>query len=273
MAESLSISGYVPFFNNGATVLQAVDSLRGQEPPFLEVFALDDGSTDGGADKLVGAGVRVIRQPRNLGRGAARHRAMQEARGEFVLCCDATNTLPPDFAAASLRWFDDPKVAAVFGLIADPTPRGAVGRWRARHLFKADAAHAVTHNARLITYGTMVRASHVRSVGGFSEALRHSEDDDLGRRLLEAGFDVVCDPALRVCANIDNTLGQVLERYWRWYAGREESFGLRAYLRSVWYSLRTMAWSDLRQGDPLAGGISLLVPHYQLIKRLGRMKA
>lgn len=255
------------------TVLQAVDSLRRQEPPLAEVFAVDDGSTDDAAEILDAAGIKVCRQPRNLGRGAARHRAMQQARGEFVLCCDATNTLPPDFSAKALHWFEDAKVAAVFGLITDPSPEGVVGRWRARHLFKADAAHSVTHGAPLITFGTMVRASHVRSIGGFSEELRHSEDDDLGRRLLAAGFDVVSDPALPVFSNVRNTLHEVLERYWRWYAGKDERFGFAAYLRSMVFSMRTMACSDLRKGDPLAAGISLMVPQYQLWKSMARKRA
>lgn len=272
MSSRLSISGYVPFFNNAATVLQAVDSLRRQEPPLLEVFAVDDGSTDGGAEMLEAAGLKVCRQPDNLGRGAARHRAMREARGELVLCCDATNTLPPDFSANALHWFGDAKVAAVSGLITDPAPEGALGRWRARHLFKSDATHEVIHGAPLITFGTVVRASHVRAVGGFSEQLRHSEDDDLGRRLAAAGFDVVSDPALTVFSNVRNTLQQVLERYWRWYAGKDERFGFAAYLRSMMFSLRTMAWSDLRQGDPLAAGISLMIPHYQLWKSMARKR-
>ncbi len=272
MAGPPSISGYVPFFNNAATVLQAVDSLRQQDPPLREVFAVDDGSTDGGADVLAAAGVKVFRQPRNLGRGAARHRAMREAAGDLVLCCDATNTLPPDFAARAQIWFEIPRVAAVFGLITDPAPSGAVGRWRARHLFKSDARHGVTHDARLITFGTLVRASHVGSVGGYSELLRHSEDDDLGRRLLAAGFDVISDPTLRISTGVRNTLGQVLERYWRWHAGPDESFGLRAYLRACWFSLRTTALDDLRRGDPAAAAISLMVPHYRLCKSLGRKK-
>ena len=39
-----------------------------------EVFAIDDGSTDCSADLLEKAGVRVLKQPANLGRGAARRR-------------------------------------------------------------------------------------------------------------------------------------------------------------------------------------------------------
>jgi GT2 family glycosyltransferase len=250
--------------------MAAVDSLRRQEPPLDEVFAVDDGSSDHGADLLEAAGVRVLRQPGNLGRGACRQRAMQEAKHAFVVCCDATNTLPVDFVSRALVWFRDPSVAAVFGLITDPAPEGVVARWRARHLFKANAAHTVSHGAPLITYGTVVRASAAEEVGGYDPRLRHSEDGDLGERLLKAGHDVVADPSLEVHCNIRNSVGEVLERYWRWYAGKDESFGLRAYFQALQFSVKAMAWRDLRLGDPPAALVSLLVPQYQLWRFIRR---
>jgi glycosyltransferase involved in cell wall biosynthesis len=272
MSKHLPVSGYVPFFNNATTVVAAVDSLRRQEPSLGEVFAIDDGSSDKGADLLEAAGVRVVRQPANLGRGAARRRAMVEARHEFVLCCDATNTLPTDFAKRALLWFEDPNVAALFGLITDPAPKGVVSRWRARNLFKSEEQHSVSRNAPLITFGTMVRARAVAAVGGYDASLRHTEDAELGRRLLAAGHDVIGDPSLAVFCNIQNSLPEVLERYWRWYAGQDESFGLGAYFKAVWFSIRSMAWRDLKAGDPLASAISLLLPQYQLWRFLtGRM--
>ena len=264
----MGISGYVPFYNNAQTVLAAVDSLRNQQPPLDEVFAIDDGSTDHSADLLEKAGVRVLKQPANLGRGAARGLAMEVALHEFVLCCDATNMLPADFAARALPWFGDPKVAAVVGLITDPNPRGVVSRWRARNLFKAGVPRSASKGAPFITFGAMVRSSAVAAVGGYDSSLRHSEDAELGSRLEGASFDVVGDPSLQVFCNIRNSLPQVLERYWRWYAGKDELFSLKIYFKRVLFSIRNMAWGDLQAGEPLTCLISLLLPHYQLWRDL-----
>lgn len=258
----MKVTGYVPFFNNASTVLQAVESLRGQEPNLDEVFAIDDGSTDGGAGGLIDAGIRVIRQPSNLGRGAARHRAMVEARNDLVLCCDATNTLPRDFAARSLRWFENPGVAAVSGSIMDPDPRGVMGRWRARHLFKSGDCIEVRHRAPLITFGTMLRRSLVLGVGNFNRQLRHSEDAELGGRILAAGHDIIFDPGMPVCCNVRNSLPEVLERYWRWHAGSDARASWGAYWRNIAYSIKGMAWRDMRAGDPLGALVSLFCPHY-----------
>lgn len=262
----MRITGYVPFYNNASTVLKAVESLRSQEPRLTEVFAVDDGSTDGGGGHLVNAGIRVIRQPSNLGRGAARHLAMVEARNDLVLCCDATNTLPRDFAARLLRWFENPGVAAVSGLIMDPAPLGVMGRWRARHLFKSGDPMEVRHGAPLITFGTMMRRSVVLEVGNFNPQLRHSEDGELGERILAAGHDIIFDPGVPVYCNIRNSFFEVLERYWRWYAGPAARPSWKAYWRNVVYSIKGMTWRDLRSGDPLAAVVSLFCPHYQFWK-------
>ena len=259
----MGISGYVPFYNNAKTVLAAVDSLQKQHPPLDEVFAIDDGSTDQSVELLEAAGVRVFQQTQNLGRGAARKLAMEIARTQFVLCCDATNILPDDFAARALPWFENPKVAAVVGLITDPNPRGVISRWRARNLFKAGIPRNASKGASFITFGAMVRSSAVAAVGGYDPSLRHSEDAELGYRLAAADFETIGDPSLHVYCNIRNSLPEVLERYWRWYAGKDELFGVKAYCKLVWFSARTMAWEDLRAGEPLTCLISLLLPHYQ----------
>ena len=266
----MRISGYVPFYNNATTVLAAVDSLRAQVPPLDEIFAVDDGSTDGGAARLEAAGVRVLRQPGNLGRGAARARATKEARHELVLCCDATNVLPPAFAVAASRWFEEGAVASVHGRIKNHQAHSPVERWRGRYLFREHMSIPVERRSCLITYGAMLRRSAVHQVGGFDPNLRHSEDADLGNRLLRAGFEVVYDPLLPVESIARNGLFQILERYWRWNVGVTENVLFKVYLKSVWYALRSMALPDLIRGEPGVAAISLFCPHYCFAKSIGR---
>jgi GT2 family glycosyltransferase len=257
------ISAYVPFYNDGANSLKSLTSLAHQDCFIEDIFAVDDGSLDRSAEAIVKEKIRVIKHSYNMGRGAARKQALLEAQGEIIVSCDATNILPADFVSRLLLWFDDPKVAAVFGRIQDPQPKGVVARWRARHLFKADHPMTVRHQAPLITYGTIVRRSAVMEVGNFDPALRHSEDAELGERLLAAGYDIVFDPSVPVFCNVQNSLAQVLERYWRWYAGKDEQVSLRGYWHNVIYSIKGMAWQDFKAGDPLAAMISLVCPHYQ----------
>ena len=270
----MKISGYVPFFNNAASVRTAVASLRCQSVPVDEVFAVDDGSTDHGAALLEAEGIRVVRQPANLGRGAARARAMAEAQHELVVCCDATNELPPDFCVKALPWFDDRKVAAVFGRIAQKPGGDAVTRWRGRHLFRMPKPNsplpAPSRDATLATYGAMVRRSACLAVGNYDAALRHTEDADLGQRLKQAGWSVVMDPALVSLSTVRNSLGQVLERYWRWNVGKSETISVPAYFRAIWFAFRVMAARDLSERDWPAAAISLYSPHYQFWRSVVR---
>jgi glycosyltransferase involved in cell wall biosynthesis len=266
------VSAYIPCFNNAATLAQAVAGVRTQQPPVDELFVVNDGSTDDSVRVVEALGVRIIHFDRNSGRGPVRARAMQEARNEFVLCCDATNVLEPGFSAKALKWFDEANVAAVFGRITQSAPRNAIERWRGRHLFKENVVMTVQRRTQLITYGTMVRKSAVLAAGNFDATLRQGEDRELGARLLARGLDVVYDPALLLTSVARNTLGQVLERYWRWDAAEEVAMNLRGYLKRIAYSVKVMAAEDLRAGDPASALISLCLPHYQLWKTLSHRK-
>lgn len=268
-----AVSAYVPCFNNAATVGRALESLQRQSPPVAELFLVDDGSSDGSRAVAEKLGVRVVAMERNSGRGPVRARAMDTAQHELVVCCDATNHLPADFTARALKWFADPKVAAVFGRIWQERATCVSDRWRGRHLFKVQEPMAVKHGALLSTWGCVLRRSAVMQVGNFDRNLRHTEDAELGRRLLAAGFDVVFDPELHVISGVTNTVGQVLERYWRWYAGTDEEVSFGRYAKQVWYALKVMALQDLRDGDPLSVPVSLYSPHYQFWKSWARRRA
>lgn len=267
------VSAYVPCFNNAATVSQALNSLQAQLGPSVELCLVDDASTDGSQSLATEMSIPVVALKRNIGRGAVRAAAIDLAQNEFVLSCDATNQLPVDFLQRALPWFDDPQVAAVFGRIWQDKALTLADCWRGRHLFRVQEVMAVQHGALLSTYGCVLRSSAVLEVGNFDRSLRHSEDADLGRRLLAAGFDVVFDPSLLVVAGVSNSLSQVLERYWRWYAGSSEGMNLRGYFKQIWYSLKVMARRDLQEGDLLSLPITLFSPHYQFWRSWARRRS
>jgi hypothetical protein len=93
--------------------------------------------------------------------------------------------------------------------------------------------------------------------------LRHTEDAELGDRLLAAGFDTIFDPRVPVFCNVQNTLKETLERYWRWHAGAGEDISFTGYLKNISFSIKGMAVNDFSHADLPAALISLLCPHYQ----------
>jgi cellulose synthase/poly-beta-1,6-N-acetylglucosamine synthase-like glycosyltransferase len=257
-SAQIRVTGYVPCYNARATIQEAVRSILDQSVPVSEIFVVDDGSADGSGDL---ASVPVIRLDTNAGRGAVRARAMSQATSELVLGCDATLMLDPMFLENALPWFASDRVAAVFGRIKHVEVRTAAARWRGRHLFHCELAHGVVHRASFATGCSIVRKDAVRQAGGFNPALRSGEDADLGRRLLDAGFDVVFDPKLFATTAVNNSLREVLERYARW--NTRERMKLKSYLRQVSYALKVMVAKDLREKDFSSACISLLAPHYQ----------
>ena len=259
----MQVSAYIPCYNAQATIREAVSSVLGQDHPPQEIFIVDDGSTERIPELQ---GVRIVRLAANQGRGAARARAMQEARYELVLGCDASLLLDRAFLSLALPWFEDERVAAVFGWIKEAGLSTASSRWQGRHLFRSDIVQHLTFEKTLASGCFVVRRSSVESVGGFEHMLRSGEDAHLGKRLRAAGFKVIFDPRLFARTELDKGILGVLERYSRWNS--PDGFGVWDYLRQINYSLKVMVAADLKAGDIPSAFISLLCPHYQFWARL-----
>src|SRR4026208_2008586 len=86
----MEISVVVPFFQSEPTLGNCLAALLSQTftRDKYEIIAVDDGSTDNGAEKARRAGVRLVRQP-NRGAPAARNAGIAVATGKWVAFTDA----------------------------------------------------------------------------------------------------------------------------------------------------------------------------------------
>ncbi len=269
----MQVSAYIPSFNNADTLRQAIDSIRRQSVCVSELFVVDDCSADGSVEIAEQMSVPVNRLSKNTGRGAVRAIAMKEAKYPLVLSLDGSKTLPPNFLADALTWFNDNSVAAVFGRVIEPASAKLAQRWSRRHLLKQHLSQPVCRTGSLITAGALVSKQAVLQVGNFDSALSYAEDRELGARLIESGFDVIFDPVLEVNSLYAGGVLEVLERYWRWHAPLSGRISWSAYLKQILYSIKVMSVEDMQAGDPLSVLVSLLSPHYQALCSLTRQSS
>lgn len=266
------VSAYIICFNNEFTIKQSIESLFNQTYPLDEIFVIDDGSTDNTVRIIKDMGIELLLNSKNKGRGYSRSIAMKHAKNDLVISCDATNILKSDFLEKAISCFHDKNVAAVYGRIRSAFKNGAVNQWRRRHLFKEYSNFDLRPQKTnlLITYGIVVRKSHVMRVGNYDEKLTHSEDGELGERLIRANYTLLWYPCIEVISIIRNSFLEVLERYWRWHVGRDERITATEYLHAIKASIKPMAQNDLSNNEWCCVLISLLCPHYCFLKSVKR---
>ena len=260
-----AITACIPYYNNKDTIRSVIKSIESQQTSIQEIIVWDDGSKESPKEFLKSNNLHIKSNSYTKGRGSVRNSLCREASNEIILFCDATNTLPSNFVNIGITHFQNPMCAAVSGLIInDKSLQGTSIRWRGRHLFKEKFKFGTTHQNvhNLTTYGTLIRRSVVLEVGNFNENLWHSEDKELGKRIVAAGYKMIGDPKLFVRSIKYDSWISVLERYWRWYGGIDGEMNFLDYCHSIKASFKPMIMDDLLANDIPSALLSFVCPHY-----------
>jgi glycosyltransferase involved in cell wall biosynthesis len=195
----MKVSIIMPLYNKAPYVGRALRSIFAQTFEDFEVLVVDDGSTDEGPELTAGCGdprVRLFRQA-NAGPGAARNRALAEARGEYVAFLDADDEWLPAFLETSVTLLEKhgPAVAAAASAyFIDPTYGSTERLWHRRGLREGLYRLSPEFSPRLVvhllaflaTWNTVARTEVVRRWGGFFSRDRclYGEDSFLWLKVL-----------------------------------------------------------------------------------------
>ena len=104
---TIAISVIIPVYNEQTTIIEILREVRAQsvEGATFEIIVIDDGSRDKTAALLEESSElydKLIRQPRNGGKGSAVLAGLREASGDFILFQDADLEYSPSHYAALL---------------------------------------------------------------------------------------------------------------------------------------------------------------------------
>jgi len=216
------VSVVVPAYNEARTIRVSVETLLESSWPDLEVIVVDDGSSDGTAERVQGlaeAGrIRLIRQA-NGGKALALNAGIAAATGEVVVYTDADSLFLRDTLAKLVRWFAEPSIDAVCGNDAPLRAGTALQRLLVitTHIGTGYVRRALSVIGCLpIISGNLgaIRRRVLEEVGGFEPIW--GEDLELTWRLQLAGKRIVFDPEPMVLADCPATFDGLWRQRVRW---------------------------------------------------------
>jgi len=200
----VDVSVLLPYRDAAGTIGEALGSVLAQRGPKLEILAIDDGSTDGGAAivQRFATQDRRVRPmaTRGVGIVGALQAGLARACGRFVARMDGDDVSLPDRFALQVRRLEADRRLGVVGTQVEAVPQAEVGEGLRRYVAWQNALVSAEDHARdlyvespLCHPSVMSPRRVLEEVGGWREA-PWPEDYDLWLRLHARGYELAKVP-------------------------------------------------------------------------------
>lgn len=178
------ISIIIPVYNRAEKLIQTLKSLAHQTYTDYEVIIVNDGSTDGVeaafaaySKSLPDTNRFLFINQKNQGAPAARNRGLLEARGEFLLFCDADAVLRPEMLEKMLSALSaEPAVSYAYSAFYWGKKLFKVGPFNPENLRTGPCIHTMA----------LIRRADFPA-NGWDETIKKFQDWDMWLTMLEAG--------------------------------------------------------------------------------------
>ena len=242
------ISIIIPCYNEGKTVIEAIDAASKQNYPNFEIIAVNDGSKDDTGATLDSLAkkipnLRVIHLATNQGKAMALRTAAVLARGEFFVCVDGDAMLHPNAALYMVKpMIENARVGAVTG---NPRVRSRVTMLGKVQVGEFSSIIGLIKRAQRV-YGNLFTVSGV--IASFRRRALHdcgywdpniiTEDIDISWTMQLRHWQIQYEPCATVWILMPETFGGLWKQRLRWAQG-----GAEVYFKNI---TRIWNWRNRR---------------------------
>lgn len=222
----MKVSLLVPAYNEAATIEQVLEKLLALPLAELEVIVVDDGSRDATADLAQSWAdrderVRVIRQPRNLGKTAAIARAIAVSSGQVLMIQDADLEYDPDEIPHVLAPIFEQRADVVYG-----------SRFMVRRAARVLYFYHYLANKGLTFLSNLLTNRNMSDIETCYKAFRAEVVKPL--RLTSRGFGLEVELTAMICRTHARTYEVPISYHGRTYQ-EGKKIGWRDGLAALWY--------------------------------------
>lgn len=197
------VSVIVPVFNRVDLVGKTLDSILEQTYPYVEIIAINDGSTDDTLAVLCAYANKypnqiVVVDQKNTGQVRARNNGIERANGEFIAFLDSDDTWEKEKLTLQIPLFNE-KVGLVYCSIYEVNESGDILRTvPCESAVKGNVYGMMLINNRMTGGSVVVTRKALDKVGLFDESFQAAENWDLWIRISkEYQVDYVNIPLVR----------------------------------------------------------------------------